>query len=462
MARPRPGDPRAFSGRQMGGPPPSGAAKKSAPRSQSTVIILGCILALVAFLFGYFALTIQADISKPLAAPNAPMRSFTINQGDSFKAVTVNLENQHFIRSALVFQYYVKLKKLTPTIDPGTYQLSPSMTLSGILNVLNQGVSQPTAYITIAPGMRVTQYPDAIVGTAVDQLGPNGKSVSLPNFSAADFLKYARDGQTFTGESNYWFLQPWDTTKGAYAALEGYLYPDTYQIYQNATAVDIIKTMLDAFGRVLCPGPSTNPNAYIYDSTQCQQNQTIIDYKSAQFANANGSVSAVPGASAKIGVFDALKASGLTLQQALILASLSEREARTPLNFALVDSVYYNRLKKPTQETQGFLNADPAYQYYLGSQSNATTAYPPVDITTIPKSDPKNPYNLYANHGLPPSAISNPSAVPLLAAIDPPNTTDYWFFYAKSDCNNHYYRYYNDFVNAQNTLGLPGPNDCKS
>lgn len=453
MARPRPGDLR----------PPARAAKSTAkPASKQTIIVLGSILVILAFGCGFGALTVQADLSRPVAATGAPAQAFVVAQGQTFKDITVNLEHQHLIRSALVFQYYVKFKGLNPQISVQTYQISPSMTLSQILNafVAQRIVTPPTATFSIPPGLRVTQYPAQITATLKD---PNGAATTLPNFSADDFLKYARDGQTFDGESNYWFVTPWDTKKGAYAALEGYLYPATYQVYTTATTVDVIKTMLETFGAKLCPGPDSNPTAYILDQAQCKAHQRMIDYKSADFTQPDGTIPTITGAGPAIGIFDALTAKKLTLAQAVILGSIVMREARTPKNQALVGSVYYNRLKVPGtgnfNGTYGLLQADPVYQYYLGSQPGNTDPWAALK-NPPPNNDYKNPYNPYSVAGLPPSAISNPSLLLLMIAAYPPNTTYYYFFYAKSNCDNHYETSYQQFLYEMNLYKVAGPGDC--
>lgn len=449
MSRQLSNNPKLVSTNRKGMPPSKNGVSPG-------VILLGIVLPLLAFVCGFGTLTIQADISQPVAKLGAPSQSFVVNSGDSFKIVTANLEKQKLIRNAIVFQYYVKYKQINPSIEPGTYQISPSMTFTQILGVLAQGTSASVAEITIPDGQRVSQYP-ADIASATDKAG---NAVTLPNFSTSDFLNYAVKGTSFDGENNYWYVQSWDTSKGAYAALEGYLYPDHYEIYQNATTLDVIKLMLTTFGEKLCPGPDAGHlDQYIFDQAQCKAHEAKIDYSSNMFAGSDGKVLPVSGSGPAIGIFEALTARELTLPQAVILASIVEREARSPVNYASVASVYYNRYKNSNSETAGYLNADPAYQYYLGSKAGASEPWAPLN--QLPDhQETSNPYNTYAHKGLPPSAISNPTTIPLYVALYPPVTNYYWFFFGK-DCQNHYDNSYAQFKQDMQKYLVAGPNDCK-
>ena len=426
-------------------PPPPPAPKKS----NSRVIVLAVVLMLAAFGCGFGALWVQAGLSQPLASNcGSATQPFVVATGDGESTVVSNLEKQHFIRNANILKLYLKFRNKTITAAPATYQLSPCWNLQQIIGVLNAPPSTGYVSFTVPEGERLTQYPDAILGSAVvhDPGQPDDKLTgqkALPNFSTQDFLNITVKGTTFPNESAYWWIKPWNSPKstGALTALEGYLFPSQYQAFPNDDTITIIKRMLKGFAELLCPGPDqTNIDQYIFDQTQCIAHQATITVPTGPVVGIPGGK--VPGAGTSMGVFAALKKYYeptdvvKSLAEALTLASLAQREARSPEHHFLVSSVYYNRFKYQGGGTNGNLNADVAYQYWLGGQPNATSPWP--TLATLPTGSPDpNPYNLYANAGLSPSAISGVTADALYAGIFPPNT-GYYYFYFGCDKNNHY------------------------
>jgi len=102
--------------------------------------------------------------------------------------------------------------------------------------------------------------------------------------------------------------------------------------------------------------------------------------------------------------------------EALILASIIEKEASTAPQRKLVAAVLVNRLKKSMR-----LQSDPTVTY----EKTATPERPPV----ITKTDlnKKTPWNTYVIDGLPPTPICNPGIESLLAAVKPPKS-DFLYF----------------------------------
>lgn len=116
---------------------------------------------------------------------------------------------------------------------------------------------------------------------------------------------------------------------------------------------------------------------------------------------------------------------GLTVYQAVTLASLVEREAVQDEEKPLIASVYLNRHKVNMK-----LDADPTVQYALGynilQQSWWTSPLTLLDLQV------NSPYNTYIYAGLPPSPIANPS-MEALRAVAFPAQTNYLYFRAKCD-----------------------------
>lgn len=102
-----------------------------------------------------------------------------------------------------------------------------------------------------------------------------------------------------------------------------------------------------------------------------------------------------------------------TPQQALVLASIVEKETGLPAERGHVASVFINRLKKGMK-----LQSDPTVAYGLGKPGTKLTD---ADLKTV------NPYNTYVISGLPPAPICNPGKASIEAALNPPVTDDLYF-----------------------------------
>ncbi len=162
---------------------------------------------------------------------------------------------------------------------------------------------------------------------------------------------------------------------GPGASLEGYLFPDTYLLRPDASASDILNKLLANF-----------------------EARLPADYR--------GQVAA----------------RGLTLHEALTVASLIEREAVVGDERPLIASVIYNRLA-----VGQLLEIDAAVQYALGQPGDWWPRLGGLDLRTI-----VSPYNTYAVPGLPPGPIANPGLESILAAANPADST---YFYYRALCD---------------------------
>lgn len=116
---------------------------------------------------------------------------------------------------------------------------------------------------------------------------------------------------------------------------------------------------------------------------------------------------------------------GLTVYQAVIIASIVEREAIRIEEAPIVASVYLNRLAIGMK-----LDADPTVQYALGYQPDTNSWW--KSPLTWSDLEANSPYNTYQFIGLPPTPISNPS-LEALQAVAYPYTTNYYYFRAACD-----------------------------
>jgi UPF0755 protein len=201
-------------------------------------------------------------------------------------------------------------------------------------------------------------------GLTAAQIAERVQSTGL-GVTAAAYLGEERTGQFSAG-----FIDG----RPAGAPLEGMLFPDTYEVPVGAKAHDVVAQQLQAFMSKALPMVGSPPQ-------------------------------------------------GLTPYQAVVLASIVEREARLPADRPMVAGVLYNRLARGMD-----LQVDASVIYGVGVTDRAPTSDELKQDT---------PYNTYMHRGLPPTPISNPGLASLEAAAHPA-TSDYLFYVSDGCGHNHY------------------------
>ena len=279
--------------------------------------------------------------------------SFTVASGSSLTRVANNLEAAGLIHNRTVFKYAADFLGYGQKIQAGDYVVTKDMSMQEILELLTTGDGKPiTKNITVIPGWTLVEQ-----GVLQD---------------ADEFLSLCKSGQNYAA---YYYITDVLATPGAgqrLYALEGYLAPDTYEIYTNATADEIIRKLLT---------------------------QTEAVFKEEYHARA--------------------EAMGMTMDQVITLASMIEKEAKTA-DFAKVSAVFQNRLKSGMR-----LQSDVTIHYITGVRRMHLTE---------PELNLSSPYNTYANQGLPLGPICSPSREAIEAALNPDPvfvSENYLYFCAK-------------------------------
>jgi UPF0755 protein len=286
--------------------------------------------------------------------------TFTVQPGQSAIEIGEALHARGLIRSALTFRTLVEARGVGNRIESGEYQLSPSMTTGEVVTVLSHGASRSGIAVTIPEGWRVEQAAQKVEALGI---APADDMLSLVRGSAVPTLPLAEP-------------------LPAGATLEGYLFPETYEVAKGANARALVEMMARQFDKAVTP-------------------------KLRQQVNARG----------------------LTLHQAVTLASIVEREAAVQAEQPVIASVYLNRLKRDMP-----LQADPTVQFAVAS-ANLVEAlgfgYWKHELTRTDLSFP-SPYNTYVQRGLPPGPICSPG-LSALEAVANPAETEYLYFVAKGD-----------------------------
>ena len=326
---------------------------------RSILIWIAALVLVFGLLSGLYS-TIDENFLSAVDAADNMEYPFSVESGQSLTRVANNLEEQGLIKNRSVFKYYCDFIGFGQKIQSGDYLIKKSMNIFEIAELLTTGDGKPlTAMITVIPGWTVEDIADML------------KEENVLS-DTSQFLSLCKTGD---GLSGYYFIQ--DVLETARAderryLLEGYLAPDTYEIYTDTTATAILKKLLD-------------------------QTDVVLDYSRQQRADEIG----------------------LTLDEVLTLASIIEREAKTD-DFARVSAVFHNRLKKGMK-----LGSDVTINYITGElRMTLTTSDLAID----------SPYNTYINAGLPLGPICNPSPDAIQAALYPDTifvAEQYLYFCAK-------------------------------
>ena len=288
---------------------------------------------------------IDAMFFAPVDAKDATVVEFEVASGSSLSTVSKNLEDAGLIHNHSVFKYMADFMGMGQKIQSGDYELTRAMSATDILSELVSGDGKPlTATITIIPGWTVGDIADYLVAHKI-----------LKNTD--DFLSLCKTGEAYSG---YYFIEDMldreDSDQRLYA-LEGYLSPNTYEIYTSSSADTIIKRLL-----------SQTEAAY----------SLSYDERAQEL--------------------------GMTMDEVFTLASMIEKEAKTA-DFAKVSAVFHNRLKLGMT-----LGSDVTVKYVSGSEKMVLSG---SDLSV------DSPYNTYTRKGLPVGPICNPSMDAVVAALYP-------------------------------------------
>jgi UPF0755 protein len=288
-------------------------------------------------------LTIAAALACGGSA-NGPPQRVVIPAGSSFRATTDSLVSAGVIASPRLFRIYATVRRLDRGVKPGTYLLRPGTSWSTVLHSLNVGTGL----------VRTLTIPEGFALSAIEPL--IARTLSVPAESVAVAVRDTA------------ILHRLDIPT---PTLEGYLFPDTYQFPDGATARDAVGAMVRQFEE------RWNPEW-------------------------DGQLATLP----------------MTRHAAVTLASIIEKEARLAEERPIISAVYHNRLRINMP-----LQADPTVQYARGTHASRVT-YKDLEI--------KSSYNTYQRPGLPPGPIASPGSASIEAAIFPADVP-YRYFVAHPD-----------------------------
>ena len=273
------------------------------------IFLISAIITVGIFIDGWFV--IYDNFLKPMDPDNKATVPFVIEKGDTVTKIARVLSEQGLLRNQGIFKYLVMFRGVTSDIQYGTYQISPSMTVSEIVDIVSSGTSSSERTITIIPGWTVEDIAQYFL--SVGALTDTDEFYRLCNsveYFGANSHQVAQALASGTASSRKYLL-------------EGYLAPETYRVFTTASAESLLCTLL-------------------------KQTEIVMDELYASIEAGSGDEDDLPVA--------------LTQDQIIILASMIEKEAVTEEDRARVSAVFYNRLAAGMR-----LESDPTVKYMTGS-----------------------------------------------------------------------------------------------
>ncbi|HEX7739604.1 MAG TPA: endolytic transglycosylase MltG [Marmoricola sp.] len=338
-----PDDDFSFLGEEQAEPEgaaPRGGARRAErmPRRGCGPIAIVAVLAVVAIVVaGFFGIGKLKDLfsgSPDYSGPGTGSVVFEVHQGDSASVIGANLEKAHVVESAGAFVDAARGNDRSRGIQVGYYKLRRHMKASDALDVLINPKNLIQSVVTVPEGARVA---DVVATIAAKTKIKKAAVVAALEHPAKLGLPASAGGD-----------------------VEGYLFPATYTVAPDQSAVGLLKQM--------------------------------VAKAKAEFAS--------------LDVDSGAQAVGLTPEQVITVASILEYEASRDEDYPKVARAIYNRLHKG-----------------MRLQSDATVAYAnklsgQVWTTATQRSN-SSPYNTYQHDGLPPGPIGNPGAKTIRAAMHP-------------------------------------------
>lgn len=318
------------------------------------------VLGLAALVFIAMILWYQQQLQPVSSDKNAISEQLKIESGTTPDQIAAVLHERGLIRSESAFHVYTRLSGTRGQLKAGSYILSPTESMEEIVEHLVAGRMEE---------FTLTFYP----GAALNVSAPTDDTPSHREVLQSVGYEDAEIDAAFRNSYDHPLLE--SLPEGA--DIEGYLYGETYQIAAGSSVKEIVTRTFDEF----------------YERLERE------------------------------GVLATLESKGTDLHDAVILASIVEREVSAGIeDQRQVAQVFFSRL-----ETNMPLGAD------------ATFVYAASKMGVAPSVNLDSPYNTRKYGGLPPGPISSPG-INAMKAVANPADTDYLFFVSGDDGKNYFSR----------------------
>jgi len=328
-------------------------------RSRRVALALLAVMGAAAVLMLALGLSARRALSPPGEA-GEPV-AFEVRRGASLQSVSRDLERAGLVRNALAFEWLARWRNRAGELRAGEYELSRRLSAERVLATITAG-NVKTHELALPEGLTAVQIADRVEAAGLAEAAAFLAAVRDPEFAAS----LGVEGDT----------------------LEGYLFPETYQLARGLAPRAVVRTLVEQFLVVWAE------------------------------------------------IAPAAEAGNLSMRKVVTLASIVEKETGAPSERPLIAAVFLNRLRLGMR-----LETDPTVIYGIpGFDGNLTRAH---------LEDASNPYNTYRIVGLPPGPIANPGGAALRAVVEPAET-EYLYFVSRNDGTHVFSRSYREHVNAVN------------
>jgi UPF0755 protein len=339
-------------------------------RRKTLLISLGLLL--IFFIFSLYWFLFRPPSGTSLT------KVITIKRGMHLKKISTMLEQEGIVRNRYFFIGMTTLLGKKAEIKAGEYEFHTRMLPLEVLDALVKGQVK-RHLVTIAEGFTLSQIAQYLEDLNIVEKEAFLQKASSPAFIASLGFSHSTLNQPCTSPAPARYR---DSTVqgpprgGTISTLEGYLFPDTYHLNKEMPPEEVIKMMVHQFKKVF---------------------GSELQNRASQM--------------------------GISQREAVILASIIEKETPLSEEKPLISAILHNRLKKKIP-----LQSDPTVIYGIKNFNGNLTKEHLLKPT---------PYNTYLMSGLPPTPICNPGKDSMLAALNPA-PVPYLYFVSKND-GSHYF-----------------------
>lgn len=292
-----------------------------------------------------------------------------IPENPNLETVTAALVHKGVINEPSYFKLYAKLTKADDDFTQGSYEMRKNMDYEAIVNyLLSSSNRTDTVSVTILEGQNVIE----IASTLEENGALNDRDGFLQLLNSDEF------------DEDFDFLAAITNKEERYYKLEGYLYPDTYEFYENEDPKAIIYKFLNNF------------------ESKINEKQEVDGYSKKTTV---------------VKMAEEQK-SEYSFDDIMIIASIIQAEAADTDDMYIISSVLHNRLESGADIGVNTLGLDST-QFYPYRTAK--------DVPASEGSDYVSKYDTYKHSGLPAGEICSPGMEAILAALNP-SSTGYYFF----------------------------------
>ncbi len=352
----------------------------SAVMSLVKAVIYIAVIIVVSVGLSVFVVNTANDVFKFVVEDK--MVTVNIPEYASIEDVSEALYDAGAIKHRWAFNLWSGLKDSGAEFIPGTYEVSTTLNYDYLRAAFKKSTKRVELRVTIPEGYTIDEMIEHLIASGIGNAGDSERKKQIIRDAFIDAIN--------NYEFDYRFVRELTTTEDRIYRLEGYLFPDTYNFYAEygsaedseaeaakKTAVAVLSKMLDNF------------DGKFADEYYAR----CLDLK-------------------------------MTVDQAITLASMIEKETRYADELGYVSSVFHNRLKYPG--TFPYLNSDATIMYAIAHDTGSR-----LDSMSGEDTSYETPYNTYTHRGLPPGPIANPGLNAIKYALYP-NDTNYFYFVSDS------------------------------